>query len=193
MEQSAGDWPQQPQEAINSLIAKVCGHPIGAVSYTADLVVTLICAAVVAVHAWDRYNTPETNRVSTTRSLFLFSGAGYVSASLILYLLLSEVLLRPDTGLFLGLEGPKKILSDYSSPPVLAALLLTVLLPNTPIVSEADLGFSSASAFRAHPHGVRNQPRINSAGVARELRRRSPSCRRGSQLRGGSRPTSPVL
>ena len=30
----------------------------------------------------DRYNTPETNRVSTTRSAFLFTGAGYVGASL---------------------------------------------------------------------------------------------------------------
>ena len=157
MEHAAGDLSQQTQEAINSVIAKVCGHQIGAVSYTADWVVTLICAAVVAVHAWDRYNTPETNRVSTTRSLFLFTGAGYVSASLILYLLLSEVLLRPDTGLFLGLEGPKKILSDYSSPPVLAALLLTVLLPNTPIVSEADRWLLERFRLWGRiPHGVRN-------------------------------------
>ena len=157
MEHAAGDLSQQTQEAINSVIAKVCGHQIGAVSYTADLVVTLICAAVVAVHAWDRYNTPETNRVSTTRSLFLFTGAGYVSASLILYLLLSEVLLRPDTGLFLGLEGPKKILSDYSSPPVLAALLLTVLLPNTPIISEADRWLLERFRLWGRiPHGVRN-------------------------------------
>jgi hypothetical protein len=133
-------------------------HSIGSLSpHATDLVVTAICAFIVAVHAWDRYNTPETNRVSTTRSLFLFTGAGYVSASLILYLLLSEVLLRPDTGLFLGLEGPKKILSDYSSPPVLAALLLTVLLPNTPIVSEADRWLLERFRLWGRiPHGVRN-------------------------------------
>src|SRR6185437_16976440 len=39
----------------------------------------LVCAVVVAVHALDRYNTPESNRVSTTRAAFLFTGAGYVS------------------------------------------------------------------------------------------------------------------
>jgi hypothetical protein len=157
MEPSAGILPQQTQEAIKSLVATVCGHPIGALSYTTDLLVTLVCAVVVAAHAWDRYNTPETNRVSTTRSLFLFTGAGYVSASLTLYLLLSEVLLKPDTGLFLGLEGPKKILADYSSPPVLAALLLTVLLPNTPIVSTADCWLLERFRLWGRiPHGVRN-------------------------------------
>jgi hypothetical protein len=152
-----GDVSQQTQETINSLLASVCGHPIGALSHTADLLVTLICAVVVAFHAWDRYNTPETNRISTTRSLFLFTGAGYVSASLTLYLLLSEVALKPDTGLFLGLEGPKKILADYSSPPVLAALLLTVLLPNTPIVSTADRWLLDRFRLWGRiPHGVRN-------------------------------------
>jgi hypothetical protein len=80
--------------------------------HATDVAVIVICGFVVAFLAWDRYNTPETNRISTTRSLFLFTGAGYVSASLTLYLLLSEVALRPGVGLFLGLEGPKKILAD---------------------------------------------------------------------------------
>jgi hypothetical protein len=162
MEHSAGDLSQQTQETINSLLASVCGHPIGSLSHATeqtatDLVVTLICAVVVAFHAWDRYNTPETNRISTTRSLFLFTGAGYVSALLTLYLLLSEVALKPGVWLFLGLEGPKKILADYTSPPVLAAVLLTVLLPNTPIVSSADRWL--LERFRTWgriPHGVRN-------------------------------------
>ena len=74
-------------------------HPAGDLSqtagHTADLLVTVICAVVVAVHAWDRYNTPESNRVSTTRAAFLFTGAGYVSTSLILFLLISKVALQP--------------------------------------------------------------------------------------------------
>ncbi len=133
-------------------------HSVGDLSpNTADLVVTAICGFIVAFLAWDRYNTPQTNRISTTRSLFILTGAGYVSASLTLFFLLSEVVLRPGVGLFLGLEGPKKILADYTSPPVLAAVLLTILLPNTPIVSTADRWL--VERFRIWgriPHGVRN-------------------------------------
>lgn len=93
MEGSVGEWSEQTQQAVSSLFAAVCWHPVGGLSQqtqqTADLLVTLICALVVAIHAWDRYNTPESNRVSTTRSAFLFTGAGYVGASLLLFLLLS--------------------------------------------------------------------------------------------------------
>src|SRR5277367_1857419 len=107
-----------------------------AVSQTADLLITAICAFVVAVHAWDRYNTPESNRVSTTRSAFLFTGAGYVGASLTLFLLLSQVALRPGVltpGVLaaLQIEGIQEILKNYCAPAVLAAVILTVLLPHT--------------------------------------------------------------
>jgi len=122
-----------------------------------DLLVTTICGFVVALCAWERYNTPETNRVSTTRSLFLFTGAGYISASLTLFLFLSEVALKPDVPLLLGLEGPKSILAHYSAPPVLAAVLLTVLLPNTPIVSSADKWLLECfQTWGRIPQGVRN-------------------------------------
>src|SRR5271155_721043 len=108
-----------------------------------DLLVTLICIAVVAVHAWDRYNTPKSNRVSTTQAAFLFTGAGYISASLILFLFLSEVALQPappQGGVlaFLEIEGIQDILKGYCAPQVLAAFILTVLLPHTPILSSAD-------------------------------------------------------
>ena len=55
-----------------------------AMSYTPseNISVTLACALVVALYAGKRYNTPETNRFSTTRGLFLFTGAGYTAASL---------------------------------------------------------------------------------------------------------------
>jgi hypothetical protein len=103
-----------------------------------NLVDTLVCAAVVALHAWHRYNTPKTNRVSTTRSLFLFTGAGYVSGSLTSFLLLSEFALRPGVPpLIVGIEGLKIILAQYSAPPVLAMLLI-IFFPNIPVVRLAD-------------------------------------------------------
>jgi hypothetical protein len=129
---------------------------------TRDLIVTIICAVVVAVHAWDRYNTPESNRVSTTRSAFLFTGAGYVSASLILFLLLSQVVLRPsalprDVLVYLEIEGIQEILAKYCAPPVLAAVILTVLLPHAPILRSADDWLLNRfQAWGSIPQGVRN-------------------------------------
>jgi hypothetical protein len=137
---------------MESTIASVSQH-----NATTDLLVTSFCGFVVAFYAWERYNTPETNRVSTTKSLFLFTGAGYVSASLTLFLLLSEVALKPGVPLLLGLEGIKSILALYSAPPVLAAVLLTILLPNTPIVSSADKWLLERfQAWGRIPQGVRN-------------------------------------
>jgi len=57
---------------------------------TSDILVTITCAGVVAMYSAKRYNTPETNRVSTTQVRFLFTCAGYVVASLALFLLLCE-------------------------------------------------------------------------------------------------------
>jgi hypothetical protein len=37
-----------------------------------------------------------------------------------------------------GFEEANKIIREYSAPPVVAALLLTTLLPNTPIISSGD-------------------------------------------------------
>lgn len=129
---------------------------------TLDLIVTLVCAVVIAVHAWDRYNTPERNRVSTTRSAFLFTGAGYVGASLLIFLLLSQVVLQPGgltrwLQLALEVEGPKALLEKYCAPPVLAAFILTVLLPHTPILNSADEWLLRRfQAWGSIPSGVRD-------------------------------------
>jgi hypothetical protein len=127
---------------------------------TWDLVVTLTCAVVVGVHAWDRYNTPESNRVSTTRSAFLFTGAGYIGASLTIFLLLSQVALQPGAhGVLavLEIEGIQEILKSYCAPSVLAAVILTVLLPHTPILSSADDWLLRRfQAWGSIPQGIRN-------------------------------------
>jgi hypothetical protein len=141
MEQAAGGLPQ---------------------TATMDLVVTLICAVVVVVHAWDRYNTPASNRVSTTRAAFLFTGAGYISGSLILFLFLSQVALQPGAlprGVLavLEIDGVQEVLKSYCAPQVLAVVILTVLLPHTPVLSSADDWLLNRfQAWGSIPQGVRN-------------------------------------
>jgi hypothetical protein len=127
-------------------------HPI-----TDNLYVTLACALIVTLYAWKRYNTPASNRLSTTRSLFLFTGAGYVAASLSLFFLLCEIVLKPGVLSSLGLEDFQKVVKEFSAPPVLAAVLLTTLLPNTPVINEADAWLLKRfQAWGRIPQGVRN-------------------------------------
>lgn len=131
---------------------EICHHPV-----SDNLLLTSICGIVVAFYAWERYNTPETNRLSTTRALFLFTGAGYVAASLTLFLLLCRVALRPGVLPLLGLEPAQTFIADYFAPSVLSALLLTTLLPNTPIVSIADKRLLERfQTWGRIPQGVRN-------------------------------------
>lgn len=105
---------------------------------TGDGWVTGVCAAVVAFYAMQRYNTPETNRSSTTTRLFFVSGAGYVAASLLLYALLTAVVLRPGALHVLGVQQVTELLAKYTAPPVLAAVVLTTLLPQVPVLKAAD-------------------------------------------------------
>lgn len=130
---------------------ELCHHPAS----DSPLLIT-VCGVLVALYAWERYNTPETNRISTTRSLFLFTGAGYVAASLTLFLLLCKVALNPGV-LPLELEPAQTFIADYFPPSALAALLLTTLLPNTPIVSVADMWLLKRfQTWGRIPQGVRN-------------------------------------
>ena len=127
-------------------------HPV-----TGNLYVTLACALIVALYALKRYNTPETNRISTTRSLFLVTGAGYVGASLLVFFLLCEVVLKPGVLPFLGGDDVQKLLKDFSTAPVLATVLLTTFLPNTPVISDADTWLLKRfQAWGRIPQGVLN-------------------------------------
>lgn len=96
------------------------------------------CTAVVAFYAVRRYDTPDTDRTTTTRSLFLASGAGYVLASLALFGLLSEVVLKPGVLQLFGIQEATKLLAQYAAAPVLAAVVLTTLLPQAPVIRTAD-------------------------------------------------------
>ena len=84
---------------------------------TANGFITILCGIVVAFYAAKRYDTPETNRLSTTRSLFLLTDAGYIVASLTLFFVLCEIVLRPGVLPFLGLEHAQEVVAKFSAPP----------------------------------------------------------------------------
>ena len=146
-------------------------HPL-----TDNLYVTLACGLIVLLYAARRYNTPKTNRLSTTRSLFFLTAAGYVFASLMLFLLLCEVVLRPGVLTFLGLDEAQKAVKAYAAPPVLAAVILTTLLPNIAVLSTADAWLLERfQTWGRIPQGVRtladqlpvNSLQMNSDDVGR--------------------------
>lgn len=119
--------------------------------------VSLACGLAVAFFAARRYDTPETNRLSTTQSLFLLSGAGYVIASLAMFSILSEIVLKPGILSFLGLDDAQKVVAKFSTPPVLAAVILTTLLPNVAVLSAGDAWLLRRfQSWGRIPQGVRN-------------------------------------
>jgi hypothetical protein len=103
-----------------------------------DAWITAACALIVAFYAMQRYDTPATNRLTTTRRLFIASGAGYVLATVFLYLGLAEIVLTPGVLPLLGLQNVTELLARYTAPPILAAVILTTLLPQTPVLKTAD-------------------------------------------------------
>ena len=120
-------------------------------------ILTFICALVVVIHSAHRYNTPETNRLSTTRTLFQLTRAAYISASLAVFFLLSELVLMPGVFPILGLEEIKSLIAYYAAPPVLAALLLTSVIPEIPVIRTTDRWLLRYFQIQGRiPHGIRN-------------------------------------
>jgi hypothetical protein len=109
----------------------------GSVSNTGGIYVMLLCIGMVALYAFNRYNTPATNRLTTTRSLFYLTGCCYVVSSLAFFFLLSEVVLRPGVLQVMGLSDEQKLAAEVSAP-LLSAIILTTLLPSTPWVNTFD-------------------------------------------------------
>jgi hypothetical protein len=98
--------------------------------------------AMVLTYAVGRFNTPNTNRSSTTVARFWFALLSYCVGVFFLYLLLAGVVTNsPDIVKALGIGG--EAVTDeisHASGPLLAALILTVLLPNFPVISRIDQG-----------------------------------------------------
>lgn len=104
-----------------------------------EWILGLVMALTYAV---GRFNTPTTNRSSTTVARFWFALLSYCVGVFFLYLLLAGVVTNsPEIvgALGIGGEGIPDNLSKASGP-LLAALLLTVLLPNFPVICRIDQG-----------------------------------------------------
>jgi hypothetical protein len=122
---------------------------------TADPFLTALCGAFVAYYAFRQYDTPETNRQSTTRSLFIITGLGYVIVTLIFYFILCEIILKPGVLPFFGQS--MAFLGQYSRPPIIAAVILTTLLPNIKFLRDWDESvLNRFQKWGSIPFGVNN-------------------------------------
>src|SRR5712691_427146 len=97
----------------------------------------ILGGAFVLVFAFRRFNTPRTNRCSTTAARYYTSVTFYCLFALAVYSLLVGFPKLLDH----VLDVSKTAMPDWAhhlSSPLLVALLLTVLLPALPIVSGID-------------------------------------------------------
>jgi hypothetical protein len=98
--------------------------------------VQVVLVIVIAIYAYDRFNSPPTNRACTTAARYHVAAFIYFS----LYLLTFHLVVRyPELVGFMGfdVQGPLADLEVSSA--VGIALLLTVLLPRAPVLSNVDL------------------------------------------------------
>jgi len=93
----------------------------------------ILCGLLIMVYAWTRFNTPSTNRQSTRRALYWWSCIGYVVSAVVLFAFLSIALRQPGWSDFLGIPKEPSL-----SPPLLATLAMTTLLPTLPVLKGLD-------------------------------------------------------
>jgi hypothetical protein len=102
----------------------------------------LIGGVFVIVYAASRFNTPATNRSTTTWMRYHCAATMYLGVGLLLFGLLAayqplQAALRHALPI-LGLDHDASDVAARLSPPLLAALFLTVLLPKIPYLSDLD-------------------------------------------------------
>jgi hypothetical protein len=100
-----------------------------------------IGAGLILIYASGRFNRPKINRVSTTRLRFYGAATAYCVATFLLYVLLAGPLsdsTHLPTFLQIGAAGENPLDKLNLSGPLVAAVALTVLLPNFPIIAQID-------------------------------------------------------
>src|SRR4051794_3815217 len=97
------------------------------------------CAVLIALYAWERFNTPSSNRYSTLRGLYWSSCVGYVCSALLLFAALSLLLEAPAWRTLLSLNGKESMPA-----PFIATLALTTLLQSVPYLKQVDRRLLSA-------------------------------------------------
>jgi len=122
----------------------------------------LLCFVSVAIYAQRRLNTPPSNRSSTRFRLYREAVLGYVACTLILFVVLSSALQYQAMDrllLGLGLAGKPYLNSIAALPaPLIATVLLTIWLPNVPLIRDVDGWLLNAFKSRANiPQEVRDR------------------------------------
>lgn len=150
-------------------------HPI--TDYLAGMVFVL-------VYSYARFNTPPTNRSSTTAGRYFMALSLYMMAALATFMLLAECphlvgyLFWGDKAESMSANLPPSLQSLSS--PLVAALLMTVLLPNIPLLKSIDGWIlRQLQGIAAIPYEVRRlsaelrgRPFITSTELQQETRRR---------------------
>lgn len=90
-------------------------------------------ATFVALHAYDRFNTPQTNRGSTTAARYYIGLSAYLGLALLTYFVVGRY-----PGLLQAAGGQLPEAMQGLAPALVAALVLTVLLEKVPGFSAAD-------------------------------------------------------
>jgi hypothetical protein len=94
----------------------------------------VMCAALIAAYAWERFNTPATNRSSTRQTLYWSAFLGYLVCALTLFASLSMILqIGAWRTALLGASDKPSLPA-----PLIATLALTTLLPSVPLLKRLD-------------------------------------------------------
>jgi hypothetical protein len=98
----------------------------------------ILGVVLVALYAFDRFNTPPTNRSSTTAARFYSTGGLYLCVTIGIYFLLllgfPQLLQQWQPEVVQAIPWAKEL-----SAPFLVALLLTISLPRVPVLAGIDL------------------------------------------------------
>ena len=141
----------------------------------------MVGAVFVLFHSASRFNTPSTNRSSTTFGRYSLALGLYCVAALATYALLVN---SPYLVTFLANGTPGELpgyLKKELSNPLVMALLMTVLLAKLPVLSGVDQWILlQLQGMAAIPHEVR---RISAEFQAVAARGRSHTGRGASQAR----------
>jgi hypothetical protein len=116
-------------EQLATLFPVPTGGPWGSgvLAYT-------VCAILITIYAWDRFNTPSSNRSSTLRALFWFNCLGYVTSALLLFVVLSVLFQEQPWLKLFGLSA-----KDMPLPaPLIATMAMTTMLPSLPMLKKVD-------------------------------------------------------
>lgn len=92
------------------------------------------CGALIVLYAWDRFNTPASNRSSTRQALYWWSCIGYMASALLLFVVLSQLLRTPSLRTVLLGSADNSALP----PPLVATLVMTTLLSSVPFLKKLD-------------------------------------------------------